>query len=145
MAYCTQTDLQKQLPPALVIQLTDDDADGAADSGVVADAIAKADNVINAYCAKRYDVPFTTVPDLIRGLSVDLTVWNLYARKGLEKQSVTDRKVDAIKLLEGIASGKVSLGLTENAPVESQAGAPEVTVDVDTDNREITKDTLKNY
>lgn len=141
--YCVQSDLEKQLPPAQLIQLTDDDGDGAADSGVVTDNITRADNEINAYCAKRYTVPFAPVPDLIKTLSVDIAIWNLHKRRGIERDAVNKAYARAIQLLKDIASGTASLGVTPG-PAESEAGGPQVTTEV-SDARVFTKETLEHF
>ncbi|NIA28040.1 MAG: DUF1320 domain-containing protein, partial [Desulfobulbaceae bacterium] len=58
------------MPSTESIQLSDDDADGVADAAVVAEAIASADGDIHGYCQKRYTVPFATVPEIIKNISV---------------------------------------------------------------------------
>ena len=143
MAYSTQSDLEKQLPNELLVQLADDDGDGVIDSGIVPDAIQKADDEINAYAATRYTVPFVPVPTLIKALSVDLSIWNLYARRGRENETVTKRYDRAVKLLRDIAAGTATLGETPG-PAESETGLPESTTTV-SDERIFTKDTLGSY
>lgn len=143
MAYSTQSDLEKQLPKELLVQLADDDGDGVIDSGIVPDAIQKADDEINAYAATRYTVPFSPVPTLVRALSIDLAIWNLYARRRLENETVTKRYDRAVKLLRDLADGKASLGETPG-PAETETGSPEATTTVSED-RTFTKDTLANY
>lgn len=143
MAYSTQSDLEKQLPKELLVQLTDDDGDGVIDSGIVPDAIQKADDEINAYAATRYTVPFAPVPPLVRALSVDLAIWGLYARRGRENETVTKRYDRAVQLLRDLAAGKASLGETPG-PAESETGLPESTTTV-SDERIFTKDTMGSY
>ncbi len=143
MAYSTQSDLEKQLPKELLVQLADDDGDGVIDSGIVPEAIQKADDEINAYAATRYTVPFSPVPPLVKTLSVDIAIWNLYARRGRENETVVKRYERAVALLRDITTGKASLGETPG-PAESEAGLPEATTTV-SDERIFTKDTLGNY
>ena len=143
MPYSTQSDLEKQLPKELLVQLADDDGDGVIDGGIVPDAIQKADDEINAYAATRYTVPFAPVPPLVRALSVDLAIWNLYARRGRENETVTKRYDRAIKLLRDIASGTATLGETPG-PAESETGLPEATTTV-SDERIFTKDTMGSF
>lgn len=143
MAYSTQTDLEKQLPQARLIQLADDDGDNLADTGVIDEAITKADDEINGYAATRYTVPFSPVPTLVKTLSVDIAIWNLYSRRTIENDTVNKRYERAIQILKDIAGGKVSLGESPG-PAEAGAGSPEATQDV-SDARVFTKDTLKNF
>lgn len=143
MPYSTQSDIEQQLPRDLLTQLTDDDGDGIVDGGIVPAAIQKADDEINAYAATRYSVPFTPVPALIKALSVDLAIWNLYARRRMESETVNKRYDRAVKLLRDIADGKASLGESPG-PAESEAGLPEATTTVSED-RVFTKDTMQGY
>ena len=81
MAYCTQSDLLEQISEDDMIQLTDDADAGNVDDDVVTRAIADADAEIDSYCGTKYDVPFSTVPVMVRKLSVDMSIYNLYARR----------------------------------------------------------------
>lgn len=146
MGYCTQADIEKQLPPAQVIQLADDDGDGVADSGVVSDCITRADDEINAYAATRYTVPFTTVPALIRTISVDLAIWNLHKRRGLtERDAIKQGYERAIQMLKDLAAGRLSIGETPG-PSETEVGGPEATTVVDEDDSRIfTQAKLEHY
>jgi len=83
-------------------------------------AIENADAVIDAYLGSRYTIPITTVPDMIRAISVDLALWNLYSRRSqtFPKEVEDIRRVryeKAIEALKDIATGKISVGL-EPAP-----------------------------
>jgi len=111
VAYCEEADIQKQLDPVTLVQLTDDDADGSSDEGVIAAAIAEADATIDAMLSGQYVTPFTTPPELVKRLSVTLSVGNLYARRPHTDAGVWgDRVSRAERLLEKIATGKLSLG-----------------------------------
>lgn len=120
MAYSTLTDLKLQLPETIVIELTDDANAGTVDEDVVTRAIEDADDEIDAYCRKSYTVPFTTVPNIIRKLSVDITIYNLYARRRSVPEAVETRYGDAIELLTRIKTGEVELADTGIGP-ESHA------------------------
>ena len=132
MAYCAQADILEQLSEDELVGLTQDDADNPfVDEAKVTRAIADADGVINGYCAKGYTVPLSSVPDLIRGLSVDIAIYNLYSRRGAAPDLRTDRYKAAVKTLENISKGTVTLGVTpapeENpAQAASQSGADRV-------------------
>ncbi len=119
MAYCTLTNLKNSISEDQLIQLTDDDDHGEIDTDKIDAAIAKADSKINGYCGKKYSVPFVIVPDVVRDLSVDIAVYNLFSRRGAADGERRDQYQDAIKFLEGVASGKNSLG--ENDPDGSPA------------------------
>ena len=118
MAYCAQADIEEQLSQSELIQLTDDADAGVVDASVVARAIADADDEINSYLQERYTVPLSPVPGLIRKLSVDVSIYNLYSRRDLDAPVRTKRYEDDVKLLRSLAKGEASLGL-EPPPAEA--------------------------
>lgn len=125
MAYCTQSDLLEQISQDVLIQLTDDDDAGIIDSDVVTRAIADADAEIDSYCGTKYDVPFSTTPVMIRKLSVDIAIYNLYGRRQGAPDDRKERYDDAISFLKDIAKGIASLG--GDAPSNDDDAGPEVT------------------
>jgi phage gp36-like protein len=118
MAYITQSDIEEQLAESELIQLTDDAGAGQVDTVVVARAIADADDEINSYLQERYTVPLSTTPGLVRKLSVDLAIYNLFSRRDLEVPVRTQRYENAVRLLRALARGEASLGV-EAPPVEA--------------------------
>lgn len=130
MAYCTQSDLLEQISSDELIQLTDDADAGAIDTDVIDRAIADADAEINSYCGTKYDVPFTTVPVMVRKLSVDITVYNLYARRRGAPEDRKDRYDDAIRFLKDIARGIGTLGV-DTPSADDDAGPAASTVKSD--------------
>jgi phage gp36-like protein len=143
MPYSTLADILERIAEKVVIQLTDDDRLGVVDQGKVDAAIARADKEIDAWCGNRYTVPFADPPAVIREISADLAVYHLYARKvdKLPETRVEGQK-NALRLLEKISDGKVSLGtaqLPPAAPAAVSGGASFVAPD-----RVFTRDTLKD-
>jgi len=122
MPYCTQSDLLEQITEAELVQLTVDDDSETPDAAVIARAIADADAEIDSYCS-RYPLPFDPVPDIIRKISVDIALYNLYSRR---QNSVTEERTkrydNAIRFLRDAARGLVSLGI--NSPPSTSAGLP---------------------
>jgi phage gp36-like protein len=118
--YCTLEDILKKIPTDTVVQLTDDTDGGGIDEVKTDEAIADAGREIDAYCGSRYILPFAVVPDIIAKLAADIAIYNLYSRV---TETIPDTRADryknAIKLLEGIAKGAISLGAaaTSQAPV----------------------------
>ena len=76
--YCTLEDLKKMMDEATLVQLTDDEGHGIVNQERINEAISQADAEINSYCAVKYTVPFAVVTDLVRKLSVDIALYNLY-------------------------------------------------------------------
>lgn len=130
MAYCTQADLLEQVSEDELIQLTDDAGAGSVDTDAVDRAIADADAEIDTYCGTRYEVPFATVPAIVRKWAVDIALYNLGARKPLGDDEGRRRRYEAVtRLLEKVARGVVSLGA--NAPAADDDAGPEATTSRD--------------
>lgn len=120
--YCALADIKKLLPEDVVVQLTDDEGIGAVNQARVDEAIEQADAEINSYSAVRYAVPFSTVPDVVKKLSVDIAIYNLYSRRTEEiPPTRSERYKNAIRQLEGIAKGVVSLGVDPAPAASSQS------------------------
>jgi phage gp36-like protein len=127
MAYSTQTDLEEQISQAELIELTDDAGSGSVDTSAVARAIADSDAEIDSYCGSRYTMPFAPVPVMIRKLSVDIAVYNLFSRRVLLKipEDRQKRYDNAIRFLRDVSKGLISLGA--DAPAEPSDGLPQAT------------------
>jgi phage gp36-like protein len=125
MAYCTLDDIKKQLPESVITSLTDDAMTGSVDEAVVAEAIADADAEIDAWVGGRYTLPFNPVPDVIRKVSTDIAIYNLFSRRDTDPPEVRkDRYRNSIKLLENIAKGVVSIGAAEaTAPAKASSAS----------------------
>jgi len=106
MSYCTQDDIEYTLDRDTLVQLTDDAGIGTIDAEVVARAIADADEEIDSALAVRYSLPLSSTPALVRKISVDLAVCNLYARRDDTLPETRAKRCDeARRLLDRIARG----------------------------------------
>lgn len=127
MAYCAKTDILEQLDEDILIQLTDDEDTGLVDDTKVTRAIADADAEIDSYCGVRYPVPFSTVPGIIRKLSVEFSIYNLYARRKGVSDDRKDRYDNGIRFLRDVSKGVVSLGADDPDTPPSDANQPQIT------------------
>ena len=144
MAYSTLADLEKMIPAAILLQLTNDAGTGTIDQTVIAEAIASADAEINPYCGGLYVTPFTTVPPIVNKLSIDIAIYNLYSRKVEEiPKTRADRYANAISQLKMNAKGDIPLGLSpaDDTKVSQDGAASNKTVD----DRTFTKDNLGGF
>ncbi|MCC5911326.1 MAG: DUF1320 domain-containing protein [Clostridiaceae bacterium] len=118
--YCTVEDLLKQVSRDMLIMLTDDEGDGEIQEGNAQKAIADASNEINAYCQTRYTTPFNPVPGILNKVAVDIALYNLFSRRGFDEDSadvsIVHRYKNAVKILEGISKGTVTLGQPTPTP-----------------------------
>ncbi|MBW2644605.1 MAG: DUF1320 domain-containing protein [Deltaproteobacteria bacterium] len=116
MAYSTEADMIKALPEETIKELTDDEQEDEIHSPFVVEAIDKADGEIDAYLVNRYTTPLAVpIPAIIRGLSVDISIYYLYKRRVEEipeTRLVSYR--DAVRTLRDIRDGKMPLPVTED-------------------------------
>lgn len=140
--YCTLDDLKKALPEAILIRLTDDAGTGAIDETKTSEALTSAAEEIDTYIGGRVKLPISGTPPPILGkINADIAIYNLYSRVKEEiPQTRADRYKNAVRLLEKISKGEISIGLQPppDPPGEGEyAGAGQVNArtkifDVDT-------------
>ena len=110
MPYCMLEDLKEKISEEELIQLTDDEETGLIVTSRTDRAISDADAQIDGYCGRRYSVPLDPVPVIIRKFSVDIAIYNLLQRRqGADEDREKDYN-NAIKFLENVAKGLVTLG-----------------------------------
>ncbi len=113
MSYCTLDEVKNQVDELRLVQLTDDEGAGAVSEIRVTQAIQDADDEIDGYLGVRMKVPLVPVPEAVRRLAVDITVYNLYSRREKIPEHRSERYKNAVRFLEGIAAGKISLGVSD--------------------------------
>jgi phage gp36-like protein len=110
MAYCTLADID--VPEKDLIELTDDNNVGVVDQAVIDKAIAAAGELIDGYLRGRYTLPLDPLPGLLKTLALDIVIYRIYTRRVrlAPPEALTDRYKNSLKLLDQIATGKISLG-----------------------------------
>ncbi len=126
MAYCTQSELLHLVSQEELAELTTE-AGEVPDSQMVAQAIARAEDEINAYLGVRYQIPFNPVPAKIRGLAADLALYGLYSRRSVVPAVRRQRYEDALSFLKQVAAGQVVLEGLEGAVSGKGAEPAEMT------------------
>lgn len=142
MAYTTVAEIKKAISEEIVKQLTDDDNIGEIVEANVTAAIARADAEIDGYCAVKYSVPFTTVPAVVAGLSLDMSLYYLYKRRTVS-EDVQKAYDNAIARLKDIAKGLLSLGV--DPPPAASTTADGAECNKTASDRIFTRDTLKGF
>ncbi|MEW5885483.1 MAG: DUF1320 domain-containing protein [Pseudomonadota bacterium] len=118
MRYASIADLEAALGPHELSQLTVDMPYAATLERALDDASAE----VSAYLAARYPLPLPAVPALLRNLACDMARYRLWRHAASEE--VRQRYDDARRLLEHLASGKLTLGVpAAQAPRPSLAAA----------------------
>jgi phage gp36-like protein len=108
MAYCALADIQKLLPELELAELTAESGT-TPDSAIVTEAIAKADAEIDSYLGVKYAVPLASVPDRLRSLSEDISIYYLYVRRSVVPEPREKAYQNAIAFLREAVKGNVVL------------------------------------
>ncbi len=143
MAYCVLADITNTVPADDILQLTDDTGVGVIDQAMVDEAIAYAGELIDGYLRGRYTLPLNPVPGMMTRLAADIAIYRLYARRpptGGLMDAITDRYKAAVKILEQIQKGVISLG------AESEGKEPGIVVtNKKAEDRAFSKDVLGGF
>lgn len=137
MAYSAQADIEAAVGGAAkLIELIDYDADGLVDSAELTKHIEAADEFVDSYAQRRYNVPFTAVPPIIKRFAVEETVYRLkLARTALTERDVAERE-ERIAWLTDLAKGVVSVG-SDPEPAASAAHVAEAQLHRNDDETEV--------
>ena len=110
------------------------------DTTKVIEAIAKADALIDSYCGQMAEVPFTTVPPIIKQHSITISIYFLYIRRSMAPELVRKNYEDAIAHLKDISKGTAALPPVTAADVAANAQAS-----LTSEDRIFTRDKMKGY
>ena len=113
--YCQPTDLEKLVSAELLGQLADDGPGATATPDqIIAEAIDQADGEIDGYVGVVLPVPLSPAPRLVANLSAKIAAYNLFRRRPhLEAGEWKEEYARALRLLERIARGEISMGPKE--------------------------------
>lgn len=127
MGYATLEDVETRLGPVACVQLTDDEAAGAANVARLAEAVAAAEAEIDSRLASRYAVPLDLAaePDaaaLLRALTLDLVEYRLHARRPPMPEDVRRKATAARQWLHDVVVGRAHLPLSQPAAETAMRG-----------------------
>ncbi|SDO04105.1 Mu-like prophage protein gp36 [Desulfonauticus submarinus] len=111
MGYCTKDDLLTKIPEEYLLDLADDDGDGNLDETVVNNAIEQATAEIDAYLGSKYSTPLSSVPQIIKKLCIELTIYNLHLRSDKVTDAWKDVYKNDVALLKAISKGDLTIGV----------------------------------
>ena len=139
--YCTLANLVARYGDIELVQLTNPTDPAAVTVAAlrVDDEAADIDALINAKLAARYTLPLASVPRVLRNIACDLVRARLYEDRITDR--VAERERAALKLLDQIAKGDVSLGLDDAAQPTPSSDGPTFT----TPARVFSRDRLRDY
>ncbi|MFB9160500.1 gp436 family protein, partial [Chromobacterium violaceum] len=90
--------------------LTDREYTGQIDDMLLADALASANVEIDGYIGGRYPLPLALPPKILTGYACDIARYRLCGSGTQLTEDIRDRYRDAVRFLELVAAGKVTLG-----------------------------------
>jgi phage gp36-like protein len=148
--YCTVQDIKDRISESVLVHLTDDNETGQVNETKVTEAIEEAEGEIDAYCQARYTLPFDPVPKVIRKICITLVIYALFTRRGLNPDNNADAiiiqdKKDAIRFLENLAKGLVTIGPADNGSGETPVSPPAQTVQINGPDRIFSRDKMRDY
>lgn len=135
--YISEQGLIDRYGEDLIARLSDRDSDQDSDVTPTLRAITDAEGEINSYLGKQYDLPLpgvvdvlepevnSSVPDVLRRVAADIAIYRLAPSHDMLTREQRKRYDDAVKWLERVASGEVSLGV--EAPTPTQGGGLQIT------------------
>lgn len=103
------------IPDEVLIRLTDDEGAGSVNTDRAQSAISAAQAIIDCALSRQYAVPFADPPDVVKKLTSDLAVYNLYQRMGSVPQEVKAAYDNANIVLEKIVQGLFFIGSPDPA------------------------------
>lgn len=118
MMYATRDEMVTRFGEGEVIALTDRVFAGAVDETVLAGALEAAGVEIDGYISSRYQLPLAQPPKILTGYACDIARYRLCGSGTRVTDDIRDRYRDAVKFLELVAGGKVTLGgMPDGAPM----------------------------
>lgn len=124
MDYCTIDDIETHVSTSTLIQLTSDYEQEEVDRVVAEEAIIYSSTLIDGYLRGRYNLPLDTHFPLLRIIAIDLSIYRLYSRRMRNDmpQVIEDNYKNAIKLLQDIQKGTISLEAETDTPFSFPVG-----------------------
>lgn len=115
--YATNEQLIASAPAHLIADLTGtEEPDDTAIQRAISDASAE----IDGYLGTRYALPLSTVPDVLLRLCCDIGLYRLANLRSLgDLEDLRKRYEDAVRYLELVAKGTVSLGISSGSESEA--------------------------
>ena len=125
MVYAVKQDIIDRYGDDILVTSFDPDNTGSGDDDLITKSLATAQSEVDSYLAAFYDIPLTTVPDIIVQRTVDIAVYLGSFRTDVMTDGKEKRYDDSVSWLKLVAKGTVQLALEEEPA--SKAGGAELT------------------
>lgn len=124
MSYATQADMLAAVGADMLVEVSDFDGDGTADSDSIDAALAGAESKANSYLSAY--LPISTVPEALRDAVVDIALHILRVRRDKTTEDSRLAFKTAIDWLTKIAASEVTLGEAAEDDETVDPGDPEI-------------------
>lgn len=120
--YCTIDDLINRIGEKILINLTNDTTPATSVNKEIAEEnIIIADDLINSSLRNKYNLPLKSVPNLVKQLSADITIYRLYCRRPQNVPENYKKNYEiALQILKDLQSGVKVLDLPASLDNESK-------------------------
>lgn len=120
--YCTIDDLINRIGEKILINLTNDTTPATSVNKEIAEEnIIIADDLINSSLRNKYNLPLKSVPNLVKQLSADITIYRLYCRRPQNVPENYKKNYEiALQILKDLQSGVKVLDLPASLGNESK-------------------------
>lgn len=122
MGYATYEDMVKNFGEREVRLISDRDNTGMSDPLVIEDGLQTADGEIDSFIAGRYSLPLRETPRVLVGIACDIARYRLTGTERTESAVILERYKMAIRYLEKVAAGTVTLGSGVNTGTAVESG-----------------------
>lgn len=117
--YCELKDLTGQINENYLLSFVKESTDqGDEYIPRIDECIGKASSLIDGYIGKRYPVPLKRIPEVIKDKCVEIAIYKIICRKGLNKNAEEsiwlDRYNSAISFLKDLRDGKNDIGIPDD-------------------------------
>ncbi|MFZ4221394.1 gp436 family protein [Enterobacter ludwigii] len=122
MGYATYQDMVDYFGEREVRLISDRGNTGTANIIVIEDGLRTADGEIDSFIAGRYSLPLRETPRVLVGIACDIARYRLTGTERIESSVVLERYRMAIRYLEKVAAGSVTLGAGVNTGTVVESG-----------------------
>jgi phage gp36-like protein len=137
MAYCSQTEILDLISAEELANLTAESGD-TPDDAVITEAIMMADALIDGYLGIVYKVPLTPTPNVVKSISIDISIYHIFSRRSFMKEIRRVKYEDWLIFLKDVAAGRATIGPVTEEP------SPNV-VDFSSADRVFSRETLGDF
>ncbi len=142
--YATPNDMINRYPNRDLVQLTNEDPTATTiNTAPITQALGDASAEIDGYIEGRFTLPLSDPPAILNRLATDIAMYRMQSLRPLhDLEDARKRYEDAVAMLQKVAAGELTLGLSADGKEPPIAGQVET---VEGPKRVFNRDKLKGY